>query len=178
MNFRLEDIPPEGLDKILVQEEPWMDECLNRDPVKNFRFLGPITVHLHLFRSGRTVLVKSRMESRVEGKCARCLEPYAQRLTSEYVTSFNPKPNLPLPEELELSREDLETDFYEGKEVDVTSLVQDQVLLALPPKGLCREECRGLCPRCGKNLNREVCQCTDGKADPRFASLKNFRIYK
>jgi len=176
LKFRLEDIPPEGLDKIFVQEENWLDERLNRDPVRNFRFLETITVHLHLSLSGRTLLVKSRMETKVEGKCARCLEPYAQPLSSEYHTSFKPKPNLPLAEELELSREDLETDFYEGDEVDVTSLVQDQVLLAVPPKGLCSEECRGLCSRCGKNLNREVCQCKNGETDPRFAILKKLRL--
>jgi len=123
------------------------------------------------------VLVQSHIEAQVTCVCARCLEPFPLHLSSGYQTSLKPKPEIPFPEEIELSREDLETDYYEGEEIDLTPLVQDQVLLTLPPKTLCREECRGLCPQCGKNLNRESCSCAQRAVDPRFMVLRNFRVH-
>ena len=176
MRFRLEDIPEEGVEASFSEAEDWLDERLRAEEKRLFRIIGPIRVHLRLSRSGRMIHVKSRLETRVELLCARCLEPFSLGLNSQFGTVLKPRPNFPLPEERELNREDLESDFYEGEEVNLTSFVQDQVLLTLPQKALCREECRGLCPRCGKNLNREVCQCPTAIMDPRFQALKNLKV--
>jgi uncharacterized protein len=176
MKFRLEDIPAEGLEANFSEAEDWLDERLRADEKRLFRIIGPIRVHLRLSKSGRMIHVKSRVETGVELLCARCLEPFFRGLNSEFSTVLKPRPNFPLAEEYELNREDLESDFYEGEEVNLTSFVQDQVLLTLPQKAVCREECRGLCPRCGKNLNREVCQCPTALMDPRFQALKNLKV--
>lgn len=176
MKFRLEDIPAEGLEANFSEAEDWLEERLRADEKRLFRIIGPIRVHLRLSKSGRMIHVKSRVETGVELLCARCLEPFFRGLNSEFSTVLKPRPNFPLAEERELNREDLESDFYEGEEVNLTSFVQDQVLLTLPQKAVCREECRGLCPRCGKNLNREVCQCPTALIDPRFQALKNLKV--
>jgi len=176
MKFRLEDIPKEGLEANFSQGEEWLDERLQGEKKRTFRFLGPIRARLKLSKSGSMVQVKSQLETKVELLCARCLEPLSLVLNSEINTIFKPRPKFPLAAELELSREDLESDFYEGEEIDLTSFVQDQLLLALPPKALCREECRGLCPHCGKNLNREVCHCPPALLDPRFQALRNLKV--
>jgi DUF177 domain-containing protein len=176
MKFRLEDIPEEGLEANFSEGEDWLDERLRAEEKRLFRIIGPILAHLRLSKSGRMIHIKSRVETRVELLCARCLEPFFRGLNSEFNTVLKPRPNFPLAEERELSREDLESDFYEGEEINLTSFVQDQVLLTLPQKALCREECRGLCPRCGKNLNREVCQCPTALVDPRFQALKNLKV--
>jgi uncharacterized protein len=176
MKFRLEDIPEEGREANFSEAEDWLDERLRAEEKRLFRIIGPIRVHLRLSKSGRMIHVKSRVETRVELLCARCLEPFFRGLNSEFSTVLKPRPNFPLAEERELNREDLESDFYEGEEINLTSFVQDQVLLTLPQKALCREECRGLCPQCGKNLNREVCQCPTALMDPRFQALKNLKV--
>jgi len=104
------------------------------------------------------------------------LDTFSSPLDSEYKASLKPKPKIPSEEEKESKGDDLETEFYEGEEIDLTPLIQDQILLALPPKAVCREDCRGLCQRCGQNLNRGTCQCADQKMDPRLEPLKNFRV--
>jgi uncharacterized protein len=177
MKFRLEDIPEEGLEASFSEGEDWIDERLQAEGKRLFRIIGPIRVHLRLARSGRMIQVKSRLEAAAELPCARCLEPFSLALHSEFGTVLKPRPDFPFAEERELKREDLESDFYEGEEINLTSFVQDQVLLTLPQKALCREECRGLCPQCGKNLNREVCQCPTGLMDPRFQALKNLKVH-
>jgi len=176
MKFRLEDIPKEGVEATFSQDEGWLDERLRVEEKRMFRFISPIAVHLNLSKLGRVVQVKSRIEAKLQWLCARCLETFSMVLASEYGTTLKPRPDFPPAEEVQLTREDLETDFYNGEEIDLTSLVQDQLLLALPQKAVCREECRGLCPRCGKNLNREVCGCPNGVLDPRFAALKNIKV--
>ncbi len=177
MKFRLEDIPEEGLEANFSEAEDWLDERLRAEEKRLFRIVGPILVHLRLSRAGRMIHVKSRLETRVEWVCARCLEPFSRPLNSEFSVVLKPKPDFSPEEERELNREDLESDFYEGEEINLTPFVQDQVLLTLPPKAVCREDCRGLCQRCGKNLNRETCQCATAEVDPRLASLKHFRLH-
>jgi uncharacterized protein len=174
MKFRLEEIPREGRKEKYSREQSWLDGRLGGETGESFRFTSPMTVSLELTRSGGMALLKSRVDTIVEWRCARCLEPFSAVLHSEAATSFKPKP-ASFPEEIELTREDAETEFYEGEEIDATQVVQDQVLLALPAKAVCREDCRGLCPRCGINLNREVCRCESETVDPRLAVLKKFR---
>jgi uncharacterized protein len=178
--IRVEDIPEHGKQESFLEDEGPLNERLGGETTNSgLHFAGPVQVRVNLSRSGRIILVKSRVEARVKCICARCLDPFALTLSSEIQVSIKPKPDprLDPPEEIELSREDLESDFYEGEEVDLSPLVQDQVLLTLPAKVICREDCRGLCQRCGKNLNRETCQCPGAEIDPRLASLKNFRVH-
>ena len=182
MVIRVEDIPEQGKQESFLEDEGPLNERLGGDTTNSgLHFADPVQVRMTLSRSGRLILVKSGIEARVKCICARCLDPFTLTLTSEIKTSLKPKPDphlyLSPPEEVELNRGDLEIDFYEGEEVDLSPLVQDQALLTLPPKVICREDCRGLCPRCGKNLNRETCHCPGAEIDPRLASLKNFRLH-
>jgi uncharacterized protein len=178
--IRVEDIPLQGKQESFLEEEgPFNDRLGGETTNSGLLFSGPIQVRLDLSRTGKILLVKSRVEAPLRCTCARCLDPFALNLSSEFKMSLRPRPDprLAPSEEIELSREDLETDFYDGEEVDLSPMIQDQVLLTLPPKVICREDCRGLCQRCGKNLNRETCQCGGAEVDPRLAALKHFRVY-
>jgi uncharacterized protein len=76
------------------------------------------------------------------------------------------------PQEVELTADRIGLVFFRGDEIDFKDAVQEQVVLALPYKPLCRETCRGLCPRCGADLNTETCSCTSEPAASPFAVLK------
>ena len=78
----------------------------------------------------------------------------------------------------EIQEDDLTTAFYENETIDLGQLMREQFYLALPMKPLCREDCQGLCPQCGTNLNRGTCTCRDNWIDPRLAALKEIRIKK
>jgi uncharacterized protein len=175
LKYRLEDISREGREEESEQDPSWLDDRFPEEESKSFRFLSPIRVTLNLSRSGRVVLVKSRIYAEVEFCCDRCLERFPMVLKSEYKASFKPKPSIPQDGEPGL-KDSPETEFYEGEEIDLSPLIQDQILLAFPPKTVCREECRGLCQRCGQNLNRGVCSCADQNIDPRLEPLKKIRV--
>jgi uncharacterized protein len=73
------------------------------------------------------------------------------------------------------TEEDIKYFHPDNPEVDVTADIHDALILALPMKILCREECRGLCPKCGADLNYEDCQCSKEIIDPRWSSLEALR---
>ena len=176
LKFRLEDIPREGREVESEQDPGWLDERLAREERKPFRFLGPIRIHLKLSRSGKTILAESRIRAETEFSCDRCLERFPFVLSSAYKATLKPKPQFSSDQEVELERDDLETDYYQGEEIDLAPILQDQLLLAIPPKSVCREDCRGLCQRCGQNLNRGTCQCANQKIDPRLEPLKKYQV--
>jgi len=72
----------------------------------------------------------------------------------------------------------LDEDTYAGKEIDLAPAVREQILLHIPPPPLCRDDCLGLCPRCGKDLNDGECGCDRAVIDPRWAALKGIRLEK
>ena len=78
--------------------------------------------------------------------------------------------------ERQLSEDDLALSFYSGEEIDLAPLFTEQVILTLPTRALCREDCKGLCPRCGVNRNHETCECVEREPDPRLAVLRNLRV--
>jgi uncharacterized protein len=77
--------------------------------------------------------------------------------------------------EVELQDRDAAISYYEGEGLELAEIVREQLLLAIPIKTVCREECKGLCPHCGKNLNSGECECAQGASDPRWEALKSLK---
>ncbi|MGI5895252.1 MAG: YceD family protein [Candidatus Merdivicinus sp.] len=95
--------------------------------------------------------------------CDRCLEPFTreENLTFSHI----------LVQKLESEEEDEDYILCPGGELDLDELVRTDVLLELPTKVLCREDCKGLCGQCGQNLNFGSCKCEKKEIDPRLAVL-------
>ena len=75
-----------------------------------------------------------------------------------------------------MSPTDLDLDYYTGESVDLESLLREQIILMMPLKPLCDENCKGLCPHCGANLNRETCTCSTDTVNSPFAVLAKLKI--
>lgn len=110
--------------------------------------------------------------------CSRCLEPSPFANTSSFHVRFRPRPETAGEgnEEVEITgEEELDVEFYTGREMALRDLAVEQIQLAIPMKPLCDEGCLGLCPQCGANRNREACQCEAPVADDRWAALQGIR---
>jgi uncharacterized protein len=115
---------------------------------------GPVKVRVHAEADAESLTALITAEGAVVLPCSRCLEKYRAPLAASF---------------------DAEVPLARG-EMNVADEVRQAFLLALPPKPLCRADCRGLCPRCGKNLNGGPCACPpEGRVSP-FDVLKNIRI--
>lgn len=130
-----------------------------------------------LTRIGMEILWKGTLETEATLKCSRCLESFHSDLKSNLSTSFVPTPVDSEPEgERELNPGDIDVEYYSGNEINLAQGVYDQILLSLPMARLCKEDCKGICPQCGINLNNESCSCElDGDVDPRLTVLKSLK---
>ncbi len=105
--------------------------------------------------------------------CTRCLEPVEKHLEFEFRDIFVDPSVSDARSEAEIADEQLDESLAFDGRIDLTEVVREQILLAIPEQIFCKDDCRGLCPKCGENLNLIDCKCADDEIDPRWAALKN-----
>lgn len=128
-------------------------------------------------RDGHQVRLRGTITARAEVDCDRCLKSVDVPVETSFDVSYVPADDYGAEPEAaaELQEEDLSLSVFDGGAIDVDDLVREQVLLALPTRALCGEDCKGLCPVCGANRNMDSCNCETTEVDPRWAALKDLR---
>jgi len=124
--------------------------------IKDIRVSGELSTQLQLLR-------------------ARCLEPVVQDVSRKFDLLYRPLGADAGREEISVTGAEAEISYYQGEGLLLEDAVREQVLLAVPLKVICREDCKGLCPHCGANLNVEQCSCAEPIEDPRWTALKELR---
>jgi uncharacterized protein len=123
----------------------------------------------------KDIRVNGELSTALELTCARCLEPVIQDVKRDFDLLYRPLGADAGREELSVTGAEAEVSYYQGEGLLLEDVVREQVLLAVPLKVICREDCKGLCPHCGTNLNLEQCSCAEPMEDPRWAALKDLR---
>jgi uncharacterized protein len=123
----------------------------------------------------RDIRLKGSLATRVELPCARCLEAVVENVAREFDLLYRPLGADAGREELSVTVAEAEVGYYQGEQLLLEDVLREQVLLTLPLKVICRDDCQGLCPHCGKNLNAEPCACGEPLEDPRWSALKDIR---
>lgn len=130
-------------------------------------------------RGGREVVEDIRlvgdMSTKVEVRCARCLDPVERDVTESFDLLYRPQGVDAAGEEVAISQAETEIGYYRGEGLVLEDVLKEQILLALPVKLVCNAECKGLCPHCGRNLNLESCDCVTTMPDPRWTPLEDIR---
>jgi len=124
---------------------------------------------------GDEIHIAGSLNTTVEAVCDRCLEPLRRPIDIEFDLFYRPMKTIAHEEEIEIKPSELEIGFYEGNGLELDEVLKEQVLLTLPMKQVCREECKGLCPHCGQNLNQAACACKTEKPDSRWSGLEQFK---
>lgn len=132
----------------------------------------PVRLELEIHKDRDRYRLVGAAQTVLELPCSRCLEPYWLPVTALIDLRYLPASEMKTEEEREIEEEDFEVSYYRDDQIDLTELLREQFYLALPMKPLCREECRGLCPQCGANLNVAACECRPRWEDPRLAPLR------
>jgi uncharacterized protein len=122
--------------------------------------------------NGEAFSVTGEVKARLELTCSRCVEPFDVPVSAAFELRYVPQTENTGEGERELAEDDLITAYYREGMLDIGDLLREQFQLALPMKPLCRDDCKGLCPQCGANLNRTECGCAPAWEDPRLAPLK------
>ena len=140
-----------------------------------YRIVAPVHLAFEIHKDKEKFRLVGTVRSELELPCSRCLEPFRLPVDQGFDLRYHPQSEASTEGETEVADEDLETSFYRDEQIDLNELVREQFYLALPMKPLCREDCKGLCPQCGTNLNTDTCACEPAWEDPRLAALKQFK---
>lgn len=142
------------------------------------------TATLQAYKIGSELYLDGRIEGALDLECSRCLVRYRSPLREPFRLVLEPA-GARVPSEPEAARElsrwgvcladEFEMGWFHGPEIDLRSLLRESVALAVPVQPLCREDCRGLCPRCGVDRNLETCECEAERPTSPFAALEALR---
>lgn len=146
-----------------------IDEKINADflemEMRGF-YPNELKVHAKVDRFGKNYKIDVRIRTNASFVCDRCLDRYeddfSAKLNQVYRTGID--------------ESDQDTDIIEipanATEIDISPLLEEAIVLYHPLKMLCSEDCMGICPGCGAELNHDVCKCSEGDIDPRWEELK------
>ncbi len=125
---------------------------------------APVRLEVHLEAVGEAVVVRGSVAAPWGGECRRCLGPVRGRLAAPVLEIYETHPT------------DGETQPLLGDCIDLEPVARESVLLGLPLAPLCRDDCAGLCPRCGTDRNQTPCGCPTEDVDPRWSALDDLRL--
>lgn len=172
IRVRLEDVGPEGVVLALDLEPDSLDLLDSTD----VRFPGNMKARATIVKAGKKLRVSLSLDFVLLLPCSRCLAETEHRFSESSDFVFMPAPATLFPEQ-RLEEDDFTTQFFSGEEIDLAPLLREMVILAIPIKPLCKPDCKGLCPVCGADRNRETCEHTQENEplDPRWEGLRGLR---
>ncbi len=121
------------------------------------------------------IRISGHITAKLTAECDRCLEPGPLELDRDFDLVYRPESMESESGAAELDAAESEIGYYEGEGIELADVLTEQVLLWLPMHWVCGEDCKGICPECGVNRNKNACDCKVEQVDERWAALRNFR---
>jgi uncharacterized protein len=142
---------------------------------ESIELTSPAELSMHVEKASDRTRLSGVINVEIAADCTRCLAAVKLNEPIEFEADFVPPEHFSDAAEHEVAGEDLNLDIVEDDRIDLNRLVQEQILLALPEKVLCRPDCKGLCPKCGADRNLIDCKCDDNEIDPRWEALRSLK---
>ena len=141
----------------------------------SYTIVAPVHLDFDIHKDKAAFRLEGTVRTELDLPCSRCLEGFRLPIDASFDQRYHPESEMAVDEEREIGEDDLETSFYRDDQVDLNELMREQFYLALPMKPLCTDDCKGLCPQCGTNLNSGACECAPAWEDPRLSPLRNLK---
>ncbi|MCX6345837.1 MAG: DUF177 domain-containing protein [Armatimonadetes bacterium] len=149
-----------------------IDEPPIKDIEDGIRNIKPIKGEVVFSNAAKHIVVRGHFTTEIEVVCARCLNPYKMDISLPIEEEMLIAGHLPETTEAEAQLpEDAKEPLFEDNILNLTELLRQYIIVAVPIKPLCDEECKGLCSQCGQNLNQEPCNCPPEEGNAAFADL-------
>jgi DUF177 domain-containing protein len=139
------------------------------------KLTAPATVNGKIRLAGNEVFVNGHVDTRAQVECDRCLKPIELPVNADFELEYITDSEYESSGVAELTEAEMSVSVFDGEALDVDEIVKEQILLAVPTRMLCREDCKGICPQCGVDRNKGECNCVTEDIDPRWAALKNLK---
>ena len=141
----------------------------------DWQLAEPLTVDAEIDHEGKFLALRGEARTVVKGLCCRCLEPVTVPVNCSFAEQLLYAKDVSLFSHLAVGEVEEKYFIYDNDTLDITDIVRESILAELPQKVLCKDDCRGLCPKCGKNLNQGKCDCDLHEVDPRLAILAKLK---
>ena len=176
MEFRISELEREPVEFDLELKPGVVDFGEEAEQMGKLATSGRAEV-IHEHRGPKEIVPDIRLRAKYQGKveitCARCLDPVEHALKGDFDLIFRPLGVDQGASEHSITTDETEIGYYEKSGLALEDVLREQVLLSLPARTLCRQDCKGLCLRCGRNLNSEACTCDTAVVDPRWSALSD-----
>ena len=139
------------------------------------RISGPVTVTGKLRLRGAELVITGHLDGRVAVECDRCLKHVESSMNADFTCEYISGQMYESNNVAELTEEEMTVSVFDGEAIDVDEIVKEQILLSVPTRTLCRQDCKGICPVCGNDKNERDCNCETTEGDPRWAALRELR---
>lgn len=174
MFIEIEDLKPEPL------------QVHHVFPIEEIKFAhddaalnAPIAADFMLTHRDRDLRVDGTVETAIRFRCSRCMKEFSRPFSASFDLDYLPQPKWTTEDaEIELHDGDMDVAYYDGIAFDVNLLVLEQIELAMPMQFTCREDCKGLCYKCGADLNEAACLCGSEEPDSRMSVLLEYKNKK
>lgn len=175
MKVNVRDILPEGLRLKISEDGPGFQAIAGE---MGYVIIPPVSADLLFLKSDGDIFVRGNMNTLLKLQCSRCLKEFEHKISSNIDIVYNTLEAPPAVKEKELTREEANTQYLAGDEIDIHAVLVEQLSLDMPTQLVCSDTCKGLCPKCGRDLNQEKkCNCPGtGHVDSRFAKLKELKL--
>jgi uncharacterized protein len=174
--LKVDDILDEGLDLKWEESRDSIMAYVTHLSRIDFEFESPLRGEARAWKAGQSVVIQGSIQTALRLQCVRCLKEFSSPISSAFDLTLLPTKEDSSEEEIELKEDDMESSFFEGGEIRLSELACEQVFLDMPTQPLCQEECKGLCPVCGKDLNLDPCLCQQDEQESGFAALKKLKL--
>ena len=178
MKIGIHDIPEEGLiwvEEVDPNQFPMIREIAEKDEI---RFISHVYIHIEVVPQYGLFDLQGRVKTTISAQCGRCLEWFDIPLDGKVAVTFAqelPEVEDTTGEGVELSADDMGILLLEEPVLDLSHIVEEQILLELPYFPLCSAGCKGICFTCGTNLNTQTCSCQIQTTDPRWDALRQLK---
>ena len=131
-----------------------------------------------LANTGGEIRIIGRFDVQVEADCDRCLGRARFPLDTSFDLFYRPASFIAQEEEIGLDEGEAQVGFYQDGGMELEDILREQILLVMPMQRICREDCLGICPKCGKNRNESPCDCKEEPAGDRWGALQGLKNLK
>lgn len=169
----VDEIPGEGLHLTTSWDSAALEGILESKD-EPFAVISPVELDIHAARSAQTIIAEGSFHLALQLHCVRCLTAFTHELAGSFRYVLSPATDS-LQQRGRAGEDDNERTQYTDDRIDLRPLVREQIYLAIPDYPHCSEHCKGLCPRCGANLNETTCACP---VQPAGGAASPFRIVR
>lgn len=167
----------ENLYRYNSDKETWLKDVMKHVQTEGAELYGPLSVDLNFTKLEPDYYLRGDLKYSLSQPCSRCAEVVKRDIAHHFELALSQvgTSRTPVKEKAEEENEAVDTIIFHGPEIVLDPVIEEQVILSVPYLSLCKDDCKGICQKCGKNLNEADCQCSKASTDGAFSVLKNLK---